>query len=64
MYVDRQRSRWLRAIAGVMFCWSLSGCDHPETGSLDMSKTKLGLEGEVMPKGKVLPRPVDAQKRP
>jgi hypothetical protein len=54
-------SRWLAAFAALMFCWSLSGCDHPETGSLDMSKTKLGLEGEVMPK-KAAPGPANAKR--
>jgi hypothetical protein len=44
--------RWLPALAGLVFCWLLSGCGHPESGSLDLSKTRLGLEGEVMPAGK------------
>jgi hypothetical protein len=63
LYVARRRFRWFPAFAALMYCWSLSGCGHSEYGSLDLSKTKLGLEGEVIPKGKAASPPVAVHKR-
>jgi hypothetical protein len=47
-----------------MFCWSFAGCGRSEYGSIDMSKTHLGIEGEIIPKAKAAHRPADPPKHP
>jgi hypothetical protein len=61
LYRRRRRAHWLPAFAALVYFWSLPGCARSEYGSIDLSKTKLGLENEVMPKAKAAPRPATAK---